>query len=835
MSEVSCRAFSFFTAAHKAGLISLDELLAGQPLSREVLEDAGNRVPWDQWVTLCDRFAAMLPSEDALCETGSFVLSEGFSGYLGKVVGLFTDAAQIYEVLAKWGGPSLYRSVTFSTDTTQPGVLTFTAELLPGFRPCRSWFLMAEGALTRIPFFAGLPDSLVERVTVTGQGGVWRVRPPASGSLGSSFRRMWTALSAPDAIFNELFAQQVQLQRAFDEMRRSAKTFRNALDALPLLVAVHEEGLLRYANPAFAAFFGRPPAELEGTRLEALFPDSQRALLAAATTTALSLLVNGGATPRQLEACSAGAVEFDGKPATLFFARDVTVEREAEQRATRSEATLEAVIGAFPDLVLRFGRDGTLLSVHGGTSVRETALLTTLVGRTWADVLERFGDSGIEPRRQLVTDLEESMATGLPRERLYQPAAAGGRARELLVRFVPLALGKEVIVITHDQTRQKDVERRLEIAERMASLGSLAAGVAHEINNPLTWVMGNVATLQAQLADGSSKEDVLTLLAEVNDGCARIRDTVGRMRDFSRVQQASQRRVVVAELVDRAARMTHTEVRHRARLELDLTPGLQVLGDPTELGQVIVNLLVNAAQAMPEGAAPERHRIRLRSFAEGERVVIEITDDGAGIRPEHLPRLFDPFFTTRHHAAGTGLGLAISHRIVAAHGGGIEVKSEPGKTTFQVKLPLQPITPEQPVVEATLPVASRRATVLVIDDEPLVGKSISRMLRDHDVVVTADGNEALARLRDGELPDLVLCDLMMPGLTGMELYERLSEVREEVLPRLAFMSGGAFTPGAEQFVNSHPVTVLTKPFDRRTLDALVAQVLATGATASAGR
>jgi CheY-like chemotaxis protein len=360
----------------------------------------------------------------------------------------------------------------------------------------------------------------------------------------------------------------------------------------------------------------------------------------------------------------------------------------------------------------------------------------------------------------------------------------------------------------------------------MASLGDLAAGVSHEINNPLTSVVSNLSVLRRRLSQKPTTPRVQALLADLEEGCRQIRQTAGRLREFSATRSRAPGVVRVSELMERAQRLARTELRPRARLDVALEPGLEVWGDSGELEEVFVNLLANAAQAMPAHATPETHHVWVKGRKEGATAVLEVVDDGAGIEPSHLERIFEPFFTTRPRHGGAGLGLAVCHRVVTAHGGQIDAQSVAGRTTITVRLPLAP-APEQGSARRT---PGRRARVMVVDDEPSIGRSIQRALSQHDVLVVGDGLAAFTKLRDGELPDLVLCDLLMPGYTGMELYAALRHARPELLQRVAFMSGGSFTPMASEFLKDHPVSVLQKPFNAERLEALVERVLTTGST-----
>jgi len=297
----------------------------------------------------------------------------------------------------------------------------------------------------------------------------------------------------------------------------------------------------------------------------------------------------------------------------------------------------------------------------------------------------------------------------------------------------------------------------------------------------------------------------------------------GLRRFASPSAEASPTLVDVAGEIGAAVGITRHQVAPRARLVLDVAPGLPAIAAGRhELGQVVVNLLVNAAQAIPEGHAGD-HEVRVLARAEGDRVVVEVSDTGIGIPEDVRARIFDPFFTTKQVGAGTGLGLAICHGIVTAAGGSISVRSEAGRgTTVRVELPAAgaPAAPEIPPP----PRAARggRRRVLVVDDEELVGHAIARVLSsEHDVEVMTSAAEAARRAAAGERWDVVLCDLIMPDTSGMELARLLERSAPDLADRLVFITGGAYTEASRAFLGDGARPYLEKPLDMDRLREMV--------------
>ena len=382
----------------------------------------------------------------------------------------------------------------------------------------------------------------------------------------------------------------------------------------------------------------------------------------------------------------------------------------------------------------------------------------------------------------------------------------------------------------------QDTRERLTHAEKMAAVGTLAAGVGHEINNPLAFIISNLHYASVEVHDargepgGERWKEVEQALDEALQGADRVRRIVQDLRTFSRMQPERLRHVELHAVLDLALSFADAEIRHRARLVKDYGEPLTVLGDETRLGQVFLNLLVNAAQAIPEGHADQNEiRVTTRRNAQGQ-IAVEVSDTGTGIPPEVLPRIFEPFFTTKPVGVGTGLGLSICHSYVQNMGGEIHVRSEQGKgTTFEVVLPMAEARTSgatsafSPMAEAS----TSRSRLLIIDDEPLLIAALSRTLApEHEVVAFTHAHHALERLRAGERYELILCDLMMPEMTGMELHATLVREAPGQAERMVFLTGGAFTEAARTFLDTSQLPWLEKPFEPETLRTRLRALLA---------
>jgi two-component system cell cycle sensor histidine kinase/response regulator CckA len=413
-----------------------------------------------------------------------------------------------------------------------------------------------------------------------------------------------------------------------------------------------------------------------------------------------------------------------------------------------------------------------------------------------------------------------------------------------------------------DETEVKRMQASLSQQDRLASMGMLAAGVAHEINNPLANVLYNVETLAEDLPRlaGAVERCVRALCTEQGPQALEgivgqdagmlqpevLRDFIDRAREafnsaqrvktisraigtFARVESTERSRVDLNYTIRCAITMAQNDIKFRARLATDLATLPAVWASEGKLSQVFLNLLINAAQAF-EGDDLQKNEIQIRTWAEGEDVFAEVKDNGKGISRETSERIFEPFFTTKRVGEGSGLGLAICRNIVTDFGGHIRVESKLGEgTRFVIHLPVRQgasVTPRARPSSAPGGDSSPRGRILVVDDEELMRSMLTRMLgRRHEVVSACSGMAAKAILERDPSFDIILCDLMMPEMTGMELHEWLTRHRPTLADRVVFISGGAFTPKASEYVARVGNVRLERPFEIRKVEQLLSAMI----------
>ena len=392
------------------------------------------------------------------------------------------------------------------------------------------------------------------------------------------------------------------------------------------------------------------------------------------------------------------------------------------------------------------------------------------------------------------------------------------------------------------ERERERLEARVAAMGRMASLGTLASGVARELNNPLSYVTANLAfvaeegvalagRLEAAAEDDpglvESAREIIDAVVDARDGVEQMCDLVHDLQTLASGDDSVLTPIDLTEVLECSINLARSELKQRARVEAQLARSLPpILGNAARLGQVFLDLLVSAAQAIPAGRASEQV-IRLRSFTlPGNRVAVEVSDAGIVIPAERLERLFDPGSGAAPPGTGVGLGLSGCRSVITALGGEIQVTSQAGQgTTFLVTLPPVPSfvagqAPDRP------PPGVHRGRVLVVDDEPLVGTIIARTLGGNlEVVSTGGASEALELLARDDAFDVILSDLMMPGMTGMDLHRELGRLDPELAAKMIFLSGGACTEEARDFLARPGVEYIGKPFDLATIRGAIARRL----------
>ncbi|MDC3957244.1 PAS domain S-box protein [Polyangium jinanense] len=625
-------------------------------------------------------------------------------------------------------------------------------------------------------------------------------------------------------------------------LRENETRLRALLDNAPVVLwAVDREGIITFAEGKGLAHLGFRPGELIGTSAFNLPTVPGSSLPQVREPLAGRAYMGEVAIGRVwFEHVSWPLRDASGEvTGALGVSTDITERRRVELALRESERLAQAVFENAPVGIQIFGPDGT--SVQMNEAHRNQLGLpskTYGVGVFNALTDPLHVSTGMDQcfARAYAGEVVEIHGQDVNLD-IYGNTWSSSRARLVFDTILfPIRDGAEtraVVAFCRDVTERRHAEARLLLADRLTSLGTMAAGVAHEINNPLSFVLANLEfvaeALRAAPPDADTYEAATQALDEALEGAKRMRAIVRDMGTFSRADGDAAERgpIDVHAVLDKSIRMTHHALRHRTRVTRAFGDVPQVIGNEARLGQVFVNLLANAAQAMPDRPESE-NEIRLVTRSIDGRVLVEVVDNGVGIPPDRLTRIFDPFFTTKPVGEGMGLGLSVCHSIVTSFGGELLVESTPGTgSIFRVILRPAELTPRS---RRGLRPSGRgdRPRVLFVDDEPYVCTAVRRILgRDMDLVCACGSEEALGLVRAGERFDVVLCDLMMPGTSGVALYASLLELDPALECRVGFLTGGACTDEVRSFVGDVGDRLLFKPFEAESFRALVS-ALASG-------
>ncbi len=614
--------------------------------------------------------------------------------------------------------------------------------------------------------------------------------------------------------------------------------FEHAADAV---VAVSDDRTILAANDAAVALFETPHEKLVGRSSNDLYGPTDdtedamwRALRDGRTVRGEVRVAPKNGPFRDIEVTTKGHVVPGVHIAIL---RDVTDKNERELTSRRYELLREHT----EDVLLFIARDGRIVEANRAAETTYGYSRTELLQKTLRDLRHE----------STLPDLAERFAQafeeGVRFETVHRRKDGAPFPVEVASRVATVGGQDLLLSVIRDVTERRELHAKLLEADRVWTFGMMAAGIAHEINNPLAYALGNAEVLARTLptlsvvakatekGEGSAADlqelvrglaRCEAMLGVATEGLERVRAIVRDLKMFSRSDPEEGVLVDLHQVLDAALNVAHGELRHRATITRAYGEPPPVRGSTSRLGQVFLNLLVNGAQAIPRDRKTGGHLTVETSSTDAGWAKVVISDDGIGIPKTSQSRLFQAFQTTKS-GEGTGLGLYISRTIVEAHGGRISIESREGHgTRVSVLFPPYAASRHPPSAPASSGSRAERRRVLVVDDEGAIGTSIRALLEPHhDVELETSASGAAARLERDAHFDVVLCDVMMPGASGLDLLDLVASLHPELVPRFVLMSGGILDESLRERASKSRAPCLEKPMSAAELLEAIARAL----------
>jgi len=631
-----------------------------------------------------------------------------------------------------------------------------------------------------------------------------------------------------------------QLRKEITERKQAEELFRTLSESSPVGIYIVQDGKFQFVNSQFQRYTGYSENELLGMEsLQLVIPEDRNVV----KRNAMNMLKGKRSSPYEYKIANkrgevrwiletVASVQYGGRQATLGNYMDITERKQTEEALRQSEERYRTILEEMEDGYYEVDLAGNYTSFNDATCRAYGYSREEMMGMNYRVYTPK------EETERVYKTYNQIYRTGKPNKGFtYEVIRKDGSTGFGELAAFPLRNQEGKIIgfrgVSRDVTERKrmeeerrELERKAQLASRLATVGEMASGIAHEINNPLTGVIGYAQLLmQRQDIPEDAKKD----LKVINDGGQRVAGIVSKMLTFARQYKPQRDYVSINDLIANTLALRAYELEtHNIKVITHLDPELPAtIADGGQLQQVFLNLIVNAETEMD--LAHGKGRLSIKTEKIDDTIRISFKDDGAGISKENMDKIFNPFFTTREVGQGTGLGLSMCHGIIAEHNGRIYAESKSGKgATFVVELPIV-TRPEQlelaePEVEEAEEAA--KAKILVVDDEPTVLSLVSRVLtgEGHEVETIDNADDALEMI-ESKRYRLILLDIKMPGMSGTELYKRIHKIAPSLARRIVFITGDVIGARITAFLSSTKAHYIMKPFDAEQLKRAVNRIL----------
>jgi PAS domain S-box-containing protein len=639
----------------------------------------------------------------------------------------------------------------------------------------------------------------------------------------------------------------LMLTRLLSRQKRTEAELLNSEEQYRLLqehasegILIVQNGIIKFANPRAAKLLSYPSRKLLSRQFIELVHDDDRKVVIRRYTAIINgkklspakytyRFITNKSNIKWAET-TATEVIWEEKPAVLVFLTDVTGRKKAEESLRKSEERYRTILEDMGKVYYEADLAGNITFVNDSIYRMLRYSSKEVIGTNYSS----YAYDEVNAKK-IYRNTNNVYRTRRPAKWFsWEYAAKNGEKRFIEASIAPkLDEHREIIGfrgILNDITERKAMEQQVLLSNKLASIGELASGVAHELNNPLTTVMGYTQLL---IESKGVPEHIKSDLDKVYQESQRAAKIVQNLLSFARTRRPEKTYFDINNLVQKTLDLRSYELKvNNISVYANLKPDVpEIKADYHQIQQVILNILINAEQALIE--VRRRGKITITTSAVKDRVRINIADNGPGISESDIDRIFDPFFTTKEAGKGTGLGLSVCHGIVTAHSGKIYVESEPGKgTAFTIELPIAVIDEsdieESPAVPGNN--SHRRQTIseniLIVDDEPGIRDILTRILseRGYRTDCVPDAKTALAKLADNGY-DLYIIDLKLPRISGKKLYEIMMKKHPSSIERVMFITGDTITQATQDFLDSTGKPYLTKPFNPRVVAELAGEIL----------